>query len=314
MNEVERSTYITKLAVDNPNHSLRIGGEGAMPFIVIGSGITADFIYPILDIQHAVPNPDKECIIFGNDHTYDRVFDSYRGNPTENYLVGKFNDGVDPQKTIDAINAKAKEEMNWPKGIKAAYLANDTTDFLNAGAFRIAYIPQLVNRVQYISYALTTFIVILSLFICGIVIRRFVSNNRMQIGVMQANGIKKSQIAFSLTPFALIPAIIGGIGGYIAGLLLQSSAMGLFSNYWMLPTAFASFNILSFLVALLIPFAIFMVVAIISTLIVLREKTVDLMKQGSEYKSNAIARNIKKPFVNFGIMTKFRVSLAFNSF
>jgi putative ABC transport system permease protein len=56
-----------------------------------------------------------------------------------------------------------------------------------------------------------------------------------------------------------------------------------------------------------------MLVAIVSTLIVLREKTVDLMKQGSEYKTNAIARNIKRPFVGFGILTKFRVSLAFNS-
>jgi hypothetical protein len=81
----------------------------------------------------------------------------------------------------------------------------------------------------------------------------------------------------------------------------------------MLPTAFASFSVLPFLIALLLPFVIFMLVAIVSTLIVLREKTVNLMKQGSEYKTNAVARNIKRPFVNFGILTKFRISLAFNS-
>jgi putative ABC transport system permease protein len=81
----------------------------------------------------------------------------------------------------------------------------------------------------------------------------------------------------------------------------------------MLPTAFASFSVMPFLIALLLPFVIFMLVAIVSTLIVLREKTVDLMKQGSEYKTNAIARNIKRPFVGFGILTKFRISLAFNS-
>jgi putative ABC transport system permease protein len=202
-----------------------------MPFIVIGSGITADFIYPILNIQHSTPNPNNECIIFGNTHAYDRAFDSYRGNPTENYLVGDFKSGVDKQNILLQINNEATKDMSWPKGIKAAYFADDTTNFLNASAFRIAYIPNLVDRVQFISLLLTSFITLLGLFICGIVIRRYVSNNRTQIGVMRANGIKKSSIALSLTPFALLPAIIGGVGGYVAGLLLQSPAIGLFSQY-----------------------------------------------------------------------------------
>jgi hypothetical protein len=59
---------------------------------------------------------------------------------------------------------------------------------------------------------------------------------------MQANGIKKYKVAASLTPFALIPAVTGGIGGYIVGTLLQSAAIGLFKSYWMLPTSFVAFS------------------------------------------------------------------------
>jgi putative ABC transport system permease protein len=37
------------------------------------------------------------------------------------------------------------------------------------------------------------------------------------------------------------------------------------------------------------------------------------MKSGSEFKGSFIARHIKEPFRSFGIMTKFRISTAFNS-
>jgi putative ABC transport system permease protein len=110
-------------------------------------------------------------------------------------------------------------------------MANDTSNTLNASAFRIAFIPSLVSRIKLIDVVLTTFVIILSLLICAIVIQRYVANNRTQIGVMQANGISKRRIAFSLIPFALVPATIGGIFGYLIGFFLQKPAIGLFSNY-----------------------------------------------------------------------------------
>jgi uncharacterized protein YpmS len=81
----------------------------------------------------------------------------------------------------------------------------------------------------------------------------------------------------------------------------------------MLPTPIASFNIWVLLVSILLPFLIFMTVSIVATFIQLREKTVNLMKSGSEFKGSFVARHIKEPFRSFGIMTKFRISTAFNS-
>ncbi|GHU47531.1 hypothetical protein FACS1894218_2130 [Bacilli bacterium] len=102
---------------------------------------------------------------------------------------------------------------------------------LNASAFRIAYIPALVSKVKLVDYFLTVFVLALGLFICAIVIRRYIATARLQIGIMQSNGVSKYKIAASLTPFALIPAVIGGIGGYVIGLLFQAPAIALFSNY-----------------------------------------------------------------------------------
>ncbi|GHU31001.1 hypothetical protein FACS1894166_01650 [Bacilli bacterium] len=143
-------------------------------------------------------------------------------------------------------------------------MANDTSDFLNASAFRIAYIPKLVSKVKLIDYILTLFILLLGLLICAIVIRRYIATSRVQIGVMQANGVPRKKIAMSLTPFALMPALIGGIAGYLIGFFLQAAAISLFANYWMLPTTLLSFSWLSLVLSIFVPFIIFLGICITS--------------------------------------------------
>jgi putative ABC transport system permease protein len=110
INEDATDQYFHDFIKDNSNNVIL--NSSGMPFIVIGSGITADFTYPILDIEHSNPNPNNECIIFGNTHAYNRMFDAYRGNFSENYLVGTFKKGVDPKETLGDLNAFASESMS----------------------------------------------------------------------------------------------------------------------------------------------------------------------------------------------------------
>jgi ABC-type antimicrobial peptide transport system permease subunit len=53
----------------------------------------------------------------------------------------------------------------------------------------------------------------------------------MIIGIAQANGIRKWNIAFSLIPFSLISSAIGAIAGYIVGFLLQNTLIDLLDSY-----------------------------------------------------------------------------------
>ncbi|MCQ3914255.1 MAG: hypothetical protein MJ201_00185 [Mycoplasmoidaceae bacterium] len=45
----------------------------------------------------------------------------------------------------------------------------------------------------------------------------------------------------------------------------------------------------------------------------MRVNSVELMKAGSEFKTNSFSRIAKKPFKHFSVLTRFRVALAFNS-
>jgi hypothetical protein len=93
------------------SNKYKVNVGGGTPYVILNSGITADFIYPIVNIQHSTPNPSNECIIFANTNGYGRVADAFRGNPTENYLVGRCINGHKVKAVLNSINAKAQQEM-----------------------------------------------------------------------------------------------------------------------------------------------------------------------------------------------------------
>ncbi len=314
MNSLKQSVIDKKLSSwenEYPKNLIKIAG--ATPSFILSAGITGDYVYPVVSISRPIPNTKKECVVFGNKSFYERIHASFLGNEEEKYVVGKFYNPKNGQKILNEINTKCKTIMSWPENINPAYMATDLSCTLNAAAFRISYIPQLVSKIDVITYLLTIFVITISLVISVIIVRRYVSNSRTTIGVIQANGVKKWNIALSLTPFALIPSLIGGISGYLLGTFLQKPAIGLFSNFWTLPTSVLAFSWLSIFVAVLLPFLLFVGVSVFSTYLLLREKTTDLMKSGSEYKFSQIGKLVKKPFKRAGVISKFRVSIAFSS-
>lgn len=288
---------------------------GGYIFIVWGCGITPDFIFPVVDLSHPTPNPKKEALVYVNDVSYSNVQIGYANSPTENYLVLDFNVKKELwQNILNMINKFTIQiQMTLPSGINAAYMAKDTTNVLNASAYRIAYIPKLINSIDIVTWILCAFITLLAILICIVVVKRYIDSNRNNIGVMLANGITKNRIVLSLLPFALVPAFIGGVAAYLFGLFLQIPALGLFSAYWMLPTATIAFNIFSLIGAVLLPFFVFALITTIVAFLALRTDPVTLMKAGSEFKINFFSKMVKRPFSSFGIIFRFRVSLAFNS-
>lgn len=314
MNSLKQSVIDQKFTTwENKYQSNLINIAGATPSFILSAGITGDYVYPIVAINRPIPNTEKECIVFGNKSFYERIHASFLGNEEEKYVVGKFYNPRNGQKILNEINNKCKQIMSWPENINAAYMASDLSCTLNAAAFRISYIPQLVNKIDVITYLLTIFVITISLVISIIIVRRYVSNSRTTIGVIQANGVNKLSIALSLTPFALIPSLVGGISGYLLGTFLQKPTIRLFSNFWTLPTGILAFSWSSVFVSVLLPFLLFVGVSVFSTYLLLREKTTNLMKGGSEYKFGTIAKIVKKPFKKVSVISRFRISIAFSS-
>jgi putative ABC transport system permease protein len=100
--ENELNILLLNIASSNPNNVITVGG--GMPYIILGSGITADFIYPIVSIEKSNPNPVKECIFFSNLNGYARTQESFQTCQTEKYVVLKMQKGINEKEILNSIN------------------------------------------------------------------------------------------------------------------------------------------------------------------------------------------------------------------
>ncbi|MCQ3907398.1 MAG: hypothetical protein MJ219_01195 [Mycoplasmoidaceae bacterium] len=151
-------------------------------------------MYPVVDISRPTPNTKTECLVYCNDAGFNSIKLAFLTSTVEEYLLAKFKANVNTARRheiVNAVNNWAKEEMIFPEGTRCAYFANDTSNVLNCSGFRVAYIPNLVNVITIVSNILCSFIGILCLVICFVIIKRYVESNRVNIGIMRANGIKK---------------------------------------------------------------------------------------------------------------------------
>jgi putative ABC transport system permease protein len=82
------------------------------PYIVVGTGITADFLYPIVSIERPTPNFSIESINYISESGYNRIYDSFRSNATEKYIVCKSIDYSSVQSLINDLQKTCNQIMN----------------------------------------------------------------------------------------------------------------------------------------------------------------------------------------------------------
>ncbi len=285
-------------------------------YVVVGTGVSPDFMYPILTFENLVPNKEKEQVVYANPNGYEKIYDAFRGNNTENFVVGKFIGNLNKQQKtqiLDKINEVSKKYMSWPANIDAAYFFDSTKNTLTPTSLRVQFIPQTVQVTNVVSLFMTSFVLLLSIFVSIIIIKRFIETNRNSLGIMQASGYRKREIIAAINFLVSIPTVLASILGYILGFLLQSSAIKVLGNFWTIPTSFASFSFIYLVLIVLGLSLLFLLVSTLFAWLSLRGETSEFMKDDAKYKMSRISRIMKYPFMKFNIIIRFRAAIAFSS-
>lgn len=282
-------------------------------YIILGTGISPDFMYPIVSFYNPIPNYDKEAIVYANKNGYERTVDAFRGNDQEEFIVGKFNNQSQADELLHKINLESEKIMSWPHGTNAAYFANDVNNALTPTSLRLQFVPQILNIVELVTIFLSLFIWILSIIISILVIKRFIETNKNSLGIMLANGFKKKEIVWSIVLFLAIPILSSIIFGFFFGLGLQAPTMLIFSSLWAIPINLTFFSPLYFFINVIFQGLLFLIISFIFSWYTLRGNIAELMKDETKYKLSKLSIFMKKPFIKTGIMNTFRASVAFSS-
>ena len=281
-------------------------------YVITGQGISPSFMYPVYSFERQTPNIENEILIYANDAGYQLSYDSARSSPVESYIIAKVPDNQ-LNYYINKINELSRQYMAWPGNINSTYSIYDATNYLVPNALRVSFLPKLVESQIAISNSLMIFIAVLISMIFIFTIKKYINDNRSSLGALRANGIKKRWIVSCIPLLSLIPAVGGGLSGYLFAQFTQELFINLYSFYWTIPTPLTVFNPLLFFGLLLIPFAVMSLISIVSTYILLKGDTNKLLNEPARFKSSWISKYASTLFSKASILTKFRTSIAFSS-
>ncbi|MCV3728572.1 ABC transporter permease [Ureaplasma miroungigenitalium] len=231
------------------------------PYLLIKTGLTPNYMFPIINFSSLIPNPEKEALIYVNNNGFERTFDGFRSNPIENNLYIRLNtkdEGLIKQFTTDLNKwIVANEVMSWPSQIDAAYVAEDTNNKITPAPLRLVFVRKITTTIQTFSSLITLLILALSIFVIVIIVNRFISQNKITIGNLMANGVNRWKIIASFLTVGIIPCLFMGIIAFVSAHFSQSFAIDLLKDYWMVPTQTITFNFGELMTVIIIPFLIF---------------------------------------------------------
>ena len=324
-------------------------------FQVRGYGLSADLTSPIIDNTTPIPNKEKNGIIYVDYHNFglehkqeqyqygsdmltqpfyhynkpkDKAYiDSNLDKDT--YYVGTFNNHTNTG--WDNLTSGQKEALmnqflhNPPPDYKTThhYVTNNNKPIiynLNDSGYkyygRTAFLMTTLNAfTTYVAFLLI-FLVTLTILGLVFVIRKTVTKERKQLGFLKAMGYRSWPIMLSFLAFPIVVAFLGGLIGYLIGLFIQNSFIGIFTNYFNINYGSFTFSWLSLFFSLVILFAVLSAVTLITVGVMLRMRVVEMMRGTSkrDLKVRWVTRKLNNSVRHASFDNRFRMTIFTSSF
>ncbi len=284
-----------------------------IPYVIVGTGITPDMMFPIVSFESLVPNSKTEAIVYTNYSGYQKCDFSFQSMFHESFILGKYVGNESKAEVTTKLNSYVEKYMSWPANIQAVYWYNDQDNSMSPATLRVTFITQLLGVISGVSYAISIFILILLLIVLCLFAKMYITQNKNNIAILMSNGISKWKIISNMSLIAVLISIVSIPIGYFVGAALQPVMYSVFSPYWMIPVSFSIFNPLIFFLLLIIPSLLFIAIINLFSWFMLRKNVTSLLKEDQNVSLSKTSRYFKSLFNFAPLMVKFRGSLAFNS-
>ncbi|WP_029512627.1 ABC transporter permease [Mycoplasmopsis iners] len=290
-------------------YTINING---IKFVIIGVETTVDYMYPVLDENNLQVNTTNQALVYVNEQGFQRVKNAYATNVVKEALLLKKPSNI---KNINTFKNEIKEivENAIPNNnnLERVFLTDEIDTINPERSIRITAITKVIEGISLTTSALVllfSFLVIVSIIF---IIKRYIASKNKALGILIAQGYSPTQIAASLTVFAIVTAIIGGILGYVVGNKLQFVVLDTFSAYWTLPKNTLMFNPIVAFFTVTTPWLIMSIIIYLVTIITLRIKPLNLINDSSSLPKSKFFTVYNKMIRKFGVKTRFSYILSY---
>jgi len=301
-------TMLKNYAIKN---NLKIGDKYKLndkEYKIVGFTYASDYIYPLISFSMPIFDEEKNNIIFMNKKEYELI----NGIDDNSYAI-KYNKNFPRGSEL-----KLNENGNLEDKTGVFSIFNEAKISYNLNTItRLTRISSPIQEIEsnrlFADYLLTFLLSICSLTII-IITKKKVESERSQIGILKSLGYNCFSITISYLTYSIVGSLIGGILGFILGIFISNPLTNVLVGVYNIPIVNNNINFEYLKFSLLIPTLILSILSYLVTILMLKKRPLELIKEGSNLKINIFSRIVSKITIFFKFERRLKLLLAFRSF
>lgn len=312
----EKNNEVTILPGYADANNIEIGDTikiGGTEYKVVGFTYASDYIYPLLSFSMPIFDEKTNNIV----HMTQNAFANFNGLSdnvyaiTYNYEVPRkfeIEVSVDEDASTSDSDNNADSTMDMFEDEHIMMDVNTITRIGRIGALQLEFASNRLFAECFLYLLLT-----ISVIIIVIITKKRIDDERLQIGVLKSLGYNRFSIATSYLVYPIFGSIIGGIFGFIIGIIVHRPIADILVSYYCVPldNFIISFDYLK--TSIIIPMIMLSILSYLIAIFMLRKKPLSLLKEGSNLKINIFSRICNKLTSFLPFESRFKYSLAFRS-
>lgn len=320
-----KATEVTIMEGFAKKNALKIGDNYKIAnkdYKIVGFTYAPDYVYPIISMSMPIFDEKNNNVVY----MYNEDYNNITGINDNSYAIKynfktnrKFELNVSVSTEEDTKNNKDnknKKEQEYTDPILKIFNEKETVmidmntivRIMRVGALQLEFAS---NRLfaEYFLYLLLAISVVIIL----VITKKRIEDERLQIGVLKSLGYNRFSIATSYLVYPILGSLIGGILGYVIGILVHSPIAGILRSYYAVPLANYDISFEYLKTSIFVPMIVLSLLSYLIAIIMLRKKPLSLLKEGSNLKVNLFSKLVNKVTRVLPFNQRFKYSLAFRS-
>lgn len=301
-------------------NDLKIGDKYTISnkdYKIVGFTYAPDYVYPIISMSMPIFDEKNNNIVY----MYNEDYNNIAGINDNSYAI-KYNFKtnrkfeLEVSASTEETNKKETKSQEYTDPLLKIFNEKETVmidmntivRIMRVGALQLEFAS---NRLfaEYFLYLLLA----ISVVIIVVITKKRIEDERLQIGVLKSLGYNRFSIATSYLVYPILGSLIGGILGYVIGILVHSPIADILRSYYAVPLSNYNISFEYLKTSIFIPMIVLSLLSYLIAIIMLRKKPLSLLKEGSNLKVNLFSKLVNKVTKVLPFNQRFKYSLAFRS-
>lgn len=288
-------------------HGIQIGDTimiGTLEYIVVGFTYAPDYIYPLISFSMPIFDEKTNNIVYMNEEAFS-MFNGICDNVYSIIYTYEI-----PRK-FEIEESDIEENDSSMAIFKDEHIVMDTNTITRMNRIGALQLEFASNRLfaEYFLYLLLT----ISVVIIVIITKKRIDDEKLQIGVLKSLGYNRFSIATSYLVYPILGSVIGGIFGYIIGILIHKPIATILLSSYCVPLDHFTISFDYLKTSIFVPMGVLSFFTYLMAICILRKKPLALLREGSNLKINVFSRICNRVTSFLSFESRFKYSLAFRS-